>query len=80
MTKSSLTVRRVIVWAVGMGLGFGIMALFVTLVLPWMGPQDGNAISIQKFGYQYFFWAGLPLGLMFVVWLDYFLKTEILPK
>lgn len=76
----SLRIRRIIVWVVGMGLGFLLTALFVTLVLPWMGPQAGNAISIQKFGYQYFFWASLPLGLMFVVWLDYFMKTKILPK
>jgi hypothetical protein len=76
----SLRVRRIIVWAVGMGLGFLITALFVTLVLPWMGPQAGFPISIQKYGYQYFFWTALPLGLMFVVWLDYFMKTKILPK
>jgi hypothetical protein len=76
----SLRVRRIIVWAVGMGLGFLITALFVVLVLPWMGPQAGNPISIQKYGYQYFFWTALPLGLMFVVWLDYFMKTKILPK
>ena len=76
----SLTVRRLIVWVVGMGLGFLITALFVVLILPWMGPQAGNPISIQKYGYQYFFWTALPLGLMFVVWLDYFMKTRILPK
>lgn len=77
---SSLTTRRIIVAVVGMGLGVVVAALFVTVILPWMGPQAGFPISIQKYGYQYFFWTALPLGLMFVVWLDYFLKTEILPK
>lgn len=77
---SSLTTRRIIVAIVGMGLGVVVAALFVTVILPWMGPQAGFPISIQKYGYQYFFWTALPLGLMFVVWLDYFLKTEILPK
>lgn len=72
--------RRIIVWLAGMGLGVLITSLIVTLVLPWMGPQAGNPISIQKYGYQYFFWTALPLGLMFVTWLDYFMKTEILPK
>jgi hypothetical protein len=76
----SLRVRRLIVWVAGMGLGFLLTALFVTLVLPWMGPQAGNPISIQKYGLQYFFWTALPLGLMFVIWLDYFMKTKILPK
>ncbi len=77
---SSLTTRRIIVGIVGMGLGVVVAALFVTVILPWMGPQAGFPISIQKYGYQYFFWTALPLGLMFVVWLDYFMKTEILPK
>ena len=77
---SSLRTRRILVWVAGMGLGFLLTALFVTLILPWMGPQAGNAISIQKYGGQYFFWTAPPLGPMFVLWLDYFLKTEILPK
>jgi len=76
---SSLTVRRLIVWVVSMGLGFLIAALFVTLVLPWMGPHGGNPISIQKYGVQYFFWTGLPIGLLILTWLVHFLSTRILP-
>ncbi|MBE2269602.1 MAG: hypothetical protein IAE80_15305 [Anaerolinea sp.] len=76
---SSLTVRRLIVWVVSMGLGFLLAALFVTLVLPWMGPHGGNPISIQKYGIQYFFWTAFPIGLLILVWLDYFLDTRILP-
>jgi len=48
---SSLTVRRLIVWAVSLGLGFLIAAVFVTLILPWMGPHGGQPISIAKYGY-----------------------------
>ena len=76
----SLRVRRLIVWIAGMGLGVAVAAFIVVVILPLMGPQAGNPISIQKYGYQYFFWTALPLGLMFVTWLDYFMKTEILPK
>ncbi|PJF26738.1 MAG: hypothetical protein CUN53_06710 [Phototrophicales bacterium] len=76
---SSLTLRRLVVWAVSMALGFGVAAAFVTLVLPWMGPNNGNPISIEKYGLQYFFWTGFPIGLIFVVWLDYLLDTRILP-
>lgn len=76
---SSLTIRRLIVWVVGLGLGVVLSAAFITLVLPWMGPNNGEPISIQKYGYQYFLWTALPLGLVFVVWLDHFLKTRILP-
>jgi hypothetical protein len=76
---SSLAVRRLIVWGVSITLGTVISALFVTLVLPWMGPHNGFPISIEKYGYQYFLWTALPLSLVFVVWLDHFLKTKILP-
>lgn len=76
---SSLAFRRLVVWAVSMVLGFVIAAVFVTTILPWMGPHNGHAISIQTYGFQYFFWTAFPIGLIFVVWLDYFLDTRILP-
>lgn len=76
---SSLLVRRIIVFVVGFGLGALISAAFVTLVLPWMGPNAGIPITIAKYGTQYFFWTAFPLGIMFVIWLDYFLDTRILP-
>jgi hypothetical protein len=76
---SSLTLRRIVVWVVSMGLGFLVAALFITLILPWMGPNAGNPISIQKFGTLYYITAAVPIGLIFLVWLDYFLDTRILP-
>jgi hypothetical protein len=76
---SSLLVRRLIVYVVGFTLGAIVSAAFVILVLPWLGPNDGNPIPISKYGYQYFFWTAFPLGVMFVIWLDYFLDTKILP-
>lgn len=76
---SSLTIKRLIVWAVSLGLSVVISALFVTLVLPWLGPQNGFPISLEKYGIQYFIWTALPLALVFLVWLDYFLGTKILP-
>jgi hypothetical protein len=76
---SSLLIRRIIVFIVGFALGAIVAAIFVTLVMPWLGPQNGVAIPISKYGYQYFFWTAFPLGIMFVIWLDYFLDTRILP-
>jgi hypothetical protein len=76
---SSLLVRRIIVYVVGFALGSIISAAFVMLILPWLGPNDGNPIPISKYGGQYFFWTAFPLGVMFVIWLDYFLDTKILP-
>ncbi|MCS7071322.1 MAG: alkaline shock response membrane anchor protein AmaP, partial [Anaerolinea sp.] len=78
-TMSALTIKRIIVWVVSLALGFTITAVFVTAILPWMGPNNGNPISIERYGIQYFFWTAFPLSLIFVVWLDYFLDTRILP-
>lgn len=76
---SSLTLRRLIVFAVSLGVAFALTAAFVTLVLPWLGPHNGHPITIQDYGFQYFIWTALPLALVFLVWLDYFLDTRILP-
>lgn len=76
---STLTLKRIFVWAVSMVLGFVVAGLFITLILPWMGPNAGNPISIEKYGRMYFLTTAVPLGLVFVVWLDYFLDTKILP-
>jgi hypothetical protein len=45
-----------------------------------MGPHNGVPISLEKYGAQYFLWTAFPLGLVFVIWLDYFLDTRILPE
>ncbi len=76
---SSLLIKRLLVWVVSMALGFAIAAAFVTLVLPWMGPNNGSPISLQRYGNLYFLVTAVPLGLIFVVWLDKFLNTRILP-
>ncbi len=76
---SSLLIRRIIVFVVGFALGAIVSAVFVTMVMPWLGPNGGAAIPISKYGYQYFFWTAFPLGIMFIIWLDYFLDTRILP-
>jgi hypothetical protein len=76
---SSLWIRRIIVFVVSMGLGVVISAAFVTIVLPWMGPHNGHPISVQQYGTQYFLWTAFPLGMVFLVWLDHFLNTRILP-
>ena len=76
---SGLLIKRLVVWIVSMAIGFALAAAFVTLVLPWMGPHNGNPISIERYGYIYFLVTAVPLGLIFVVWFDKFLGTRILP-
>jgi hypothetical protein len=76
---SSLLLKRLAVWIVSLALGFILTAAFIIFVLPWMGPQNGFPISLQDYGTQYFIWTALPVAGIFLVWLDYFLDTRILP-
>ncbi len=74
-----MLLKRLIVWAVSMGLGVAVAAFIVIVLLPSVPVQGGNAISIEKYGAQYFFWTAFPIGVVFVVWLDALLDTRILP-
>ncbi|MBK8026260.1 MAG: hypothetical protein IPK19_33940 [Chloroflexi bacterium] len=74
-----MLLKRLVVWAVSMVLGFAVAAFIVIVILPSIPVQGGHPISIQQYGGQYFFWTGFPIGLIFVVWLDALLDTRILP-
>ena len=90
---SSLTVRRIIVWVVSMVLGFVVGYGIITVVfdmLPllhliplvgWLfeGIKSPQGISIQEYGIQYYLFTSIPIGLVFVIWLDAFMDTRILP-
>lgn len=85
---SSLTIKRIIVWVVSTVLGLLSALLIITvgfavlpsIVLPpIITPVNSEAISIGKYGTIYFLTTALPLALLFMVWLDHFLDTRILP-
>lgn len=90
---SSLTVRRIIVWVVSMILGFVVGYGIITVVfdmLPllhliplvgWLfeGIKSPQGISLQEYGIQYYLFTSIPIGLVFVIWLDAFMDTRILP-
>lgn len=85
---SSLTVRRVVVWLVSGALGFVTTYLIITVgfsLLPFISlppiitPVQSEAVTIQEYGYIYFLTTALPLALMYMVWIDYFMDTKILP-
>jgi len=77
---SSLLLRRVMVWTISMVLGALIGWLIITFVLPGLSPdKNAKAISIAEYGIIYFLVTVVPLGLIFVTWLDYFLDTRIWP-
>lgn len=85
---SPLTVRRIIVWVVSIvlgfltayaiiGIGFGILPSIN--LPPIISPVLAEGINIEKYGTIYFLTTMLPLTLIYVVWLDYFLGSKILP-
>ena len=85
---SSLTTKRIIVWAVSgflgfltayliIAVGFGLLPLIS--IPPIITPVLAEGISIEKYGIIYFITTAFPLALIYVVWLDYFLDAKILP-
>jgi len=85
---SSLTVKRIIVWVVSTLLGLLSTWLIITVgfallpsihLPPIITPVNSEAISIARYGTIYFLTTALPLALLFMVWLDHFLDTKILP-
>jgi hypothetical protein len=80
---SSLTIRRIIVWVISMGLGFiignGIISLGFDLLPLFTSIQAPQGLSIQEYGIIYFLFTAVPIGLVFVIWLDAFMDTRILP-
>ncbi len=85
---SSLTIKRIFVWVVSSILGLLSAWLIITLgfallpsifLPPIITPVNSEAISIARYGTIYFLTTALPLGLLFMVWLDHFLSTKILP-
>lgn len=80
---SSLTIRRIIVWVISMGLGFAVGYGLITVgfdMLPlFSAVQTPQGVSIQEYGIIYFLFTSVPIGLVFVIWLDAFMGTRILP-
>ena len=80
---SSLTIRRIIVWVISMGLGFiignGIITVGFDLLPLFTSIQAKQGLSIQEYGIIYFLFTSVPIGLVFVIWLDAFMDTRILP-
>ncbi len=77
---SSLAFRRIIVWVISMALGFAVSWLIITFFLPAVSPDPtAQAVSINEYGRLYFLVTWIPLGLVFMTWLDFLLDTKIWP-
>ncbi|RMG80080.1 MAG: hypothetical protein D6712_18670 [Chloroflexi bacterium] len=80
---SSLTLRRLFVWVISFVLGFGTAYLIITVgfdLLPlFTSVQKPAGVTIAEYGIIYFLVTAVPLGFVYVTWLDYFMDTKILP-
>ncbi len=80
---SSLTLKRAFVISISMLLGFLVGWAIISIgfnLLPLISSIEvPQGRSIAEYGYQYFFWTAFPIGVVFVIWLDAFLDTGILP-
>ena len=80
---SSLTIRRLIVWVVsmilGLVVGYGIITIGFDMLPLFSAVQTPQGVSIEEYGIQYYLFTSIPIGLVFVIWLDAFMDTRILP-
>ena len=79
----SLGMKRLLVWVVSMVIGFVVTVLLIgpgfdSLPL-FSSIEDPQGVSVQEYGYMYFLVTAVPIGLIAVIWLDYFMDTGILP-
>ena len=80
---SPLTIKRIVVWVVSMTLGFLSTFLIITVgfdALPLFSSiETPQGVTISEYGILYFLVTAVPLGFVFVIWLDKFMDTRILP-
>lgn len=75
---SGKNILRFFVWLISMALGFAVAALMVIVGLPAIKPESAG-ITIAEFGTLYYLFVAVPLGLVFLVWIDLLADTGILP-
>ena len=80
---SGLAIRRIIVWVIsmvlGLAVGYGIITVGFDMLPLFSAVQTPQGVSIQEFGVIYYLFTSIPIGLVFVIWLDAFMDTRILP-
>jgi hypothetical protein len=58
------------IWVVSMGIG---LLVSLAIVFVWLNTD------MDRFGLKYFLMVAFSVGIILVIWLDYFLDTKILP-
>ena len=80
---SSLTIKRIAVVTVSMVLGLITGYLIITVgfdALPLISnislPQG---VTLQEYGIIYFLVTAVPIGIVYMIWIDAFVGSNILP-
>ena len=80
---SGLAIRRIIVWVIsmilGLAVGYGTITVGFDMLPLFSAVQTPQGVSIQEYGVIYYLFTSIPIGLVFVIWLDAFMDTRILP-
>ena len=80
---SALTVKRILVWVISQVLGFITTFLIITAgfdMLPLISSiETPQGVSIETYGIIYFLVTAVPIGLIFMIWIDRFVDSRILP-
>jgi hypothetical protein len=73
---SQLTIRRLIVWGISLVLGFISTWASVVFLFPSLIPQEAGK-GLADYGVLATILTVIPLTMLFVAWLDYFLDARI---
>lgn len=76
---SSLAIRRAFVWVVSLVFGFITTWVLVTFFFPVLIPAEAGK-GLGDYGLLLTILTVIPISLIAVAWLDYFLDTRIHPE
>jgi len=58
-------------------LGFALTVLLFEVMFPALIPQEAGKNLLDDYGIGYTLGTALPIAMIFVAWLDYFMDTRI---
>lgn len=73
MDKTSLNIKRAMVWGISFATAFVLSLIIV------YGPAPLLETDIDTYSVKYFILTVIPMGFIFLVWGDVLLGTKILP-
>lgn len=73
MDKTSLKIKRAMVWGISFATAFVLSLIIV------YGPAPLLETDIDTYSVKYFILTVIPMGFIFLVWGDVLLGTKILP-